>query len=311
MAKPSLDPSKAKVSTGAIEAGDYIVNGSKFQTRKQTDDPQVYLVLELLHLGPDGMALRDAQPQEMTLSLGGKSLASVHPANAQGPHDENPEDLGDATEMEGNSLACEPGVVFNQASSALVFFQSLAKLGFPRDLLDSCYAPIFTGLKFTLATSPTKELNKALDLRLNERPMKDKKTGQDTDLTYKWATKWLNPAYLGAAGTTTGTSTSAPAKQGIAAVPPASTATPDDIAIQVLTNIAAARPGEKNKIKNRQALSGFFSNTFAKGGFPGKELKACQDLLKDDNWLENHVAELGGTFIGGVTTFPEPESNAA
>ena len=51
---------------------------------------------------------------------------------------------------------------------------------------------------------------------------------------------------------------------------------------------------------------GFFTNAYTKAKYkPGTTLTEAQKFIKDEEWLVGAVAELGGTFDEGVTTFPE------
>ncbi len=297
MPKASLNPDRAKQGGGGVEAGNYQAEAVKFANIKTDFRPnQLYLVMDCAVLDKDGDKVRGADNVEITLSFGQKSLEAFHPGEASGPDDADPTDQGDGVDAEGNTVWCSGEESFNKSAGAIVFMESLAKAGFPKAILDRCYAPDLVGLKFALATEEPKKLNEKYGLRLNTKPMKDAQTGSDVNITYKVAEKWLNPNYLSGGdakakgGKANGAAKDEPALSG------------EDLAMHVLGEVAKLKAGEKNAIKSKNALVGFFTNVFTKGKYKG--LPEAQKLVKDDDWLAGAVATLGGTYEDGVTTFP-------
>lgn len=302
MAKASLNPDRAKQGGGGVEAGNYEVITSKFANIKTDYRPnQLYMVLGCAVLDKDGERVRGAEDVELTLSFGEKSLESFHPGQADSPEDE-PTDQGDGVDAEGNTVWCEADAQFNKSCGAMVFMETLANAGFPKTTLDRCWAADYVGLKFELATEEPKKLNEKYGLRLNTKPMKDRQTGEAVNITYKIANKWLNTNYL-----TGGSSKAKGGKANGAAAEEASDrpTDPNEIALHVLSEVAKLKPGEKNKIKSKQALVGFFTNAYTKAKFDPKKLAEVQKIVKDDDWLVGAVAELGGSYDEGVTTFAE------
>jgi hypothetical protein len=302
MPRPSFDPEKAKQG-GGVEAGIYEVTAAKFQNLKSDfKATQPHLVLIAAQCDKEGDRVRGAEDVEIHFGLGEKSAQAFHVGQGAGPEDNNPNDMGDGVDAEGNTIYCEGSEQFQRSCAAMVFGDSLKKLGFPVAVLDRCYAPDFAGLKFELATLTSKECNEKLGTRLNTRPLKDKETGADRPVTYKVAVRWLNPNYL-AGGTA--------AQQAAPAAGDTSNATPEDLAKKLVGLIAAARPGAKNQIKSAQALFGFATNIYAKSKMPGQHLATVQGLMKNADWITQAIAELGGVCAyddagkwTGAVTFP-------
>lgn len=298
MPRPSMNPDRARQGGGGPEAGNYLVKSAKFQNRK-TDykKNQPTLVFECAVLDKDGDEVRGAEDVELYFGFGEKSTEAFHPGQADGPGDE-PQDQGDGVDAEGNTIYCaEEGAEFNASCGAIVFSTSLAKAGFPKQTLDRCWAPDYVGLKFTLATKTSKELNEKFGTRLSTKPTPDGGT-----VTYKIAEKWLNPNYLTSGASSGKTTSKANGKVKEEAEAPKPT-DPTEIAVAVLGKLAADMAGKS--IKTKQALSGFFTNSYTKSKFDPKKLKDVQAIVKDEDWLIGALAELGATFDEGVTTFAE------
>jgi hypothetical protein len=295
-----LNPDRAKQGGGGVEAGNYEVTAAKFANIKTDFRPnQLYLVLSCAVLDKDGDKVRGADDVEINLSFGEKSLEAFHPGQGSAPGDDDPTDVGDGVDAEGNTVWCEQDAQFNKSCGAIVFMESLAKAGFPKATLDRCWADDYVGLKFALISEVPKKLNEKFGLRLNTKPMTDRHTGQPVDITYKIADKWLNTNYL------SGGDAKAKKANGKVVEETAKPTDPEEIAKEVLGLVAGQKAGEKNKIKSKQALLGFFTNAYTKGKYDAKQLSAVQKLVKDDDWIVGAVAELGGSFDEGVVVFPE------
>ncbi len=302
--RASLNPDKAaQGSGGGIEAGNYQVESAVFKNIKTDFKPkQPAMVFGMTTLDKDGDPVRGADPVEMTLSFGEKAGVSFHPGKIDGPEADTVEDQGDDIDAEGNTLyIAADGAEINKSCGAMVFMESLVKLGVPKALLDRCYAPDFEGMKFSLETRTPEKINEWLGTRLNTRPPKDSKDGGGV-ITYKVATKLLNPKHFssnGAGGSKATAKAEAPAE--------AKPTDPEEIAKAVLARVAAAKAGDKNKIKTKAALIGFFTNEYTKGKFDAKQLGKAQGFVKNEEWITEAVAELGGSIDEGVTTFPDAE----
>lgn len=310
MPRPSLNPDRAKQGGGGVEAGNYAVTAAKFQNIK-TDYKanQLHLVLECAVLDKDGDEVRGADPVEMYFSFGRQSLEMFHPGQADSA-DSEPEDQGTGVDVEGNTIYCdEEGAQFNKSCGAIVFNETLVKQGFPKATLDRCWAPDFVGLKFALDTRTAKEVNDQYGTRLSTKPIKSDDPKQDGGtVTYKVATKWLNPNYL--SGGKEGKAKAGKADAHSNGNADAGKMTdPEEISKHVLGLVAKSRAGEKQKVKTKQQLVGFFTNAFVTSKQDNKNdmLKKCQALVKDDDWLTDALAELGASYVEGVTTFPDAE----
>ncbi len=314
MPRASLNPDRAKQG-GGVEAGNYEITAAKFMNIKTDFKPVTVLtqIFDCRLLDKSGEPVRGADPIEISFGFGEKSLEAFHPGEGSGPEDTNPDDMGDSIDAEGNTIYCAGSEQFSKSCSAVVFNHTLAMAGFPKTTLDRCWAGDFIGIKFSLETLPAKDVNERFGTRLNTKPMADGGT-----VTYKVCTKWLN-----AAG---GTGKSAKGKKdsegaggaggaGNEATESAKPKTAEEIAKHVLAIVAKKRPGKKNVVKTKQALSGFFTNEFTKDKQPGKMLRECQALIGNDEWIVGAVAELGGecsinddgAYDGGAVEFPEAE----
>jgi hypothetical protein len=295
--KPSLDPAKARQGGTGPESGAYEVLSAKFTNLKSDyKATSLTLVLHSALLDKDGDRVRGADEVDINLSFGEKSLEAFQPALVSGPLDPDPEPKGTEADAEGNSIYCEEGAEINGSCGATVFNTSLVKLGFPKDTLDQCYAPNYVGLKFFLETLPSKDCNERFGTRLNTKPMTGK-DGVERPITYKVATKWLNPNYL-AAGNSGPKSTKkadAPAQTGASA---------EQLAKDGLARVAASKSGKA--IKTMQALTGFFTSEYSSAKMPPGQLAAAQRFVKDEAWVKAYLTdELGASLNDdGSVLFP-------
>ena len=301
--RASLNPDKARQGGGGIEAGNYAIAAAAFRVIKTDYKPtQPALVLDLEQLDKDGDPVRGADTvSDVVFSLGEKALEAFHPGTVDSADAEDVEDQGSDVNAEGNTLfVAEDGAQLNKSCGAMVLMESLLKLGVPKPILARCYAPDFVGMKFSLATKTGKEINEWLGTRLSTKPTSDGNT-----VTYKVATKLLNPKHFSNGAGSGATSKKASKGEDSAAADSGRPTDPEDIAKFVLGKVAAAKAGEKNKIKSKAALLGFFTNEYTKAKFDPKSLGKAQGFVKDEDWVVGAVAELGGTYDEGVTVFPE------
>lgn len=288
MQKASFNPDLAKQGGGGVEAGKYRIKAAKTQNIK-TDYKanQLYLVLDLIQLDANWQPVREAEEQELRLSFGNESLKHYRPAKANGPTDPDPVDQGDAPDAEGNTVGVLDSEPFNRSTSAMVFFDSLAKHGFSKEKLNECYTPMFAGMEFELASYSPKECNEKFGTRLNTKPMKDKEDPTRTvDITYKVAVKWNNPNYL--SGQSTANTAAAPAQT--TASPSES---PEELAAKVLKVVIDKKKG--SEIKSAQAVNGFVTNAYTQHNpkLPASQLSAVQALVKDPASLAKILVNVG------------------
>lgn len=198
MPRASLNPDNAAVGGGGnFQPGVYLFAGTKFQNIKTNFAPtSPHLVTTAKVCDKDGDPVRDADDAEITFGCGRQALEKFHPGRAEGADDDDPQDQGDEVDAEGNTLyAVEDGAQLHDSTAIVVFTKSLVKLGFPKEMLDKSYAPMFDGMKVELEQMPAIEINKWLGTRLNTKPMK-RDDGTEQPVLYKVAKRWLNPAYL-------------------------------------------------------------------------------------------------------------------
>ncbi len=283
-----MNPDKAKQGGSAIPPGNYLVTAACFRNMKTDFKPnQLNLACTLAVLDKDGDLVRGADPEEIAFGFGEKSHDAFTPGNSKSIDDAEPEDMGPEVNVEGNTVYCSGDEQFNSSCGAIVFLTSLTNLGFPKELCDKTWAESLVGLKFTLDQLEAKDVNAKFNTRLNTRPLKDGGT-----VTYKIATKWLNPKYLSNPATTE----SATAKNGSAAAAPVSGAkTAEEIAVMCMNKVAAMRRGPKLLIKSVGSLAGFFVNAFASNGYAklGQELATVRAFVENTDWTTAKLLEMG------------------
>jgi hypothetical protein len=296
-----MNPEKASQGSSSfkVEAGVYEVTGAKFAVMKGDFADSVaalHFVLETAVCDKDGDRVKGADPVEIDFGYGKTSLEAFHPADAKSAGDEDPKDLGDRVGTEGNSIYCSGSEAFNKSCGAVVFTESLVKLGFPKDVLDQTYAPNYVGMKFRLDTLDSKTINEKYGTRLNTKPIVNSK-GESNPVTYKIATAWLNPTYLSGAKASVPSKGKAPAAAEVTAVP-ASSKSDQELVMDCLVKIAAERQGEKGVVKSPTQLNGLITNAWTKGKMPSDRLKGMQTWIKGDGaaWLKSAVEKVGGVM---------------
>lgn len=302
MPKASSNPEHATQGGGGIEPGAYEVVSACYRNNK-TDfkDTHLALVLGLVPVEEKtGKKVSGADTHELFLSYGSKSYPDFRPGKGKDRDDENPKDMGDEVDAEGNTIYTDGSGQFNKSVAAMVFFESLASQGFPKAALNNSWAPDFVGMKFVLRSATAKECNDLYNLRLNTRPMTNRE-GKEQDITYRVASKWLNPSYLKSGGTETSNSEEKATK-------PTSTESVDvdELTKELLAELGKTRGGEDNAFKNTSALNGAFTALFTKKKKPAKLLGQCQAKVKNNTWLEETLGEMGGYIRDdGAVVLPE------
>jgi hypothetical protein len=304
MPRASLNPDKAKQGGGSFEAGIYEITAAKTQNIK-TDYKanQPYLVLVGMICDADSESVRGADETNIQFGFGEKSLQYFHPGEASSRDDDDPADQGDEVDAEGNTIyAIDADEQFNKSCGAIVFAESLKKLGFPTEVLDTFYCPDFVGAKFHIESKTAEQVNKMLGTRLNTKPTSDGNT-----VTYKVATKWLNAAMFGGGKNAAAAKVGAKANGKASAKPAAAEPAADDAGTgdaladnvkSVLATIAAAKAGKS--VANVQQLVAAFTQENAKSKTVAvKELVAAQKLIKNEEWLAEALNELGVDYTAG------------
>jgi hypothetical protein len=106
--------------------------------------------------------------EELLFSFGTKSLPFVHPGKADGPDDDEPEDLGITVGAEGNTIYLvaadwKP----NEKSSLMVLTRSMANQSIKPEFLNRCWCPDWNGCVFEMKTQAiTGSDNKAINYKI-------------------------------------------------------------------------------------------------------------------------------------------------
>jgi hypothetical protein len=159
-----LNPQNATKSTGSFKEGCIRIDSCSYKVHKGQageGDPPVpatkmsWVVTRLAESGDEPLLDEHDQPitEELLFSLGGKSLPFVHPGNADGPEDEEPEDLGTDEGASGNTIFLNaqdwrP----HERSGIIVLMSSLAQLQVKSEYLNRCWAPDWVGCVFEMKT---------------------------------------------------------------------------------------------------------------------------------------------------------------
>lgn len=144
--------------------------GKKFEQRP----PVAALSWAITRLDEDQSPLVDGDDnpitEVLTFGLGGKSLASVNPGDAESPDDEEPTDLGVEVNTEGPTLFFKGDFKIHPKSAAYHLMQSLLKAGFKEDYVYREWAPDYKGLVCFMKTFLDQE-NKMMGNDGVERPV--------------------------------------------------------------------------------------------------------------------------------------------
>ena len=225
-------------------------------------------------------ATGEAMVETLKFPLGGKSLSKIHPAEATGPEDDEPEDAGVEVNTEGPTLfVVDPKWQLDPRSGCAHLMASLAgklKEGF----LDNVWAPNFIGLVAFLKAVPDEAVKIA------------GRDGVERPVNYKVVDKVITAPYDGKKG------------KGKVAAPPAAAepkgkdkakgkeASPEETKLlTILKGIAADMAGETLTIK---ALGTMVSSALNKGG-DTKMLVPVQTVLKSEGWLAKNGEKVGLT----------------
>lgn len=241
--------------------------------------PVVALVLTCERLDDDLDPMIDdatgkAIVETLKFPLGGKSLSKIHPAEATGPEDDEPEDLGVEVNTEGPTLfVVDQKWQLDPRSGCAHLMASLAtklKDGF----LDNVWAPNFVGLVAFFKAVPDENVKIA------------GRDGVERPVNYKVVDKVITAPYDGKGKKAKGT----PAAEPKAAGKKAKEASAEETKlVAILKGIAAGMAGETLTIK---ALGTMVSSALNKGG-DTKLLVPVQTVLKSEGWLAKNADALG------------------
>jgi len=115
-------------------------------------------VSRLQENGEDPMVDEHDEPvkEELVFSFGGKCLPFVHPGKADGPDDEEPEDLGTTLGVKGNTIYLNAADWKpNERSGLMTLTKSMQSLGIKPEFLNRCWAPDWNGCVFEMKSLPS------------------------------------------------------------------------------------------------------------------------------------------------------------
>ena len=250
--------------------------------------PVVALVLTCERLDDDldpmvDEATGETMVEPLKFPLGGKSLSKIHPAEATGPEDDEPEDLGVEVNTEGPTLfVVDQKWQLDPRSGCAHLMASLVgklKEGF----LDNVWAPNFVGLVAFFKTVPDEAVKIA------------GKDGVERPVNYKVVDKVITAPYDGKGkgkGKTAGAAkTEAAATESKAGKAKKEASPEETLLLDILKGIAGDMAGETLTIK---ALGTMVSSALSKGGNT-KQLVPVQTVLKSEGWLAKNGEKVGLT----------------
>ena len=281
-----MNPKNAERSLGGFREGYVRIDYNEYKVYKgrvqegQTNDraPTLAWVMRIARLDEtthEPLTDEHDQPltEELAFSFGGKSLANIHPGKADGPEDEDPEDLGIEVNAAGNTV-----FLVNQSwrphekSSMMNFTASLSAHQVEEKYLNRCWSPDWNGCVLHIVN------------KVSEDKMKDEK-GQDRAISYKVVDKILvGPGkatkIVDKTGATSGTAALVSAPRG-----PGGGADAEARLKPVLEELSEQYDGQS---MTRKAFIAKVKATLDGKGVDPKMLLPILSLCKDDNWLHTN-----------------------
>ena len=159
-----MNPDNAAKSPGSFKEGYVRIDSNSYKVHAgkpgegEAPVPATKWSWQVTRLAEDGVEpLLDDNDEpvreELLFSFGGKCLPFVHPAKADSPDDDNPEDLGTGLEAEGNTIYLNAADWRpNEKSGLMVLTKSLTKAGVGSQFLNRCWAPDWNGCVFQMLT---------------------------------------------------------------------------------------------------------------------------------------------------------------
>jgi hypothetical protein len=223
-------------------------------------------------------ATSEAMVETLKFPLGGKSLSKIHPAEATGPEDDEPEDLGVEVNTEGPTLFVIDDKWQLDPRSGCAHLMASLSTKLKDGYLDNVWAPNFVGLVAFMKAVPDESVKIA------------GRDGVERPVNYKVVDKVLTAPYDGKGKKE---------KKGV--IKPEAAAEPkagkvkkeasaeETLLIDILKGIAGDMAGETLTIK---ALGTMVSSALNKGGNT-KQLVPVQTVLKSEGWLAKNGAKVG------------------
>lgn len=221
-----------------------------------------------------------------------------HPGNADGPDDEDPSDLGDENDTEGNALwAASEELKFDKNLGGSHFLLSLAEKGFKASHLTG-YAPHLIGM---VADFDQKMLSEG-------KAKEDGRKNPVTALIVKNILEFPYEKSGGGKGSNKAAVKAAPAKTSASkakeAEPEVSEADDEveSYAMQCMTVIGEKLAGQT---VTKSKVNTVLITALAKAKVPPKHQKAVQAKFADDEWFGEKAGDLGWTIDGKNVEVPE------
>lgn len=274
----------------------------QYPPNKETGDqlsPFLAAVLTFQKTDEQGHATED-EPQEKAFRIH-KDLSQMRPGQATGRDDDDPTDLGDELDTEGNCIYTD-GAKINVNSAYGTFLRSLETAGVPPAILHAGYMPDLVGLKGHFVTQKGEKRS------IGGRDVEPAYLIVDKITTLPGSVSGKKPA----AKATAASNKAASKANGVPAVPvngkPAAAAAAassdqaDELATSLLIELASDLTGETRDLKKLYAMA---YSRLVKNKDRDRALdKDVQDLLRNEEWLTAKGAEVGlWSFDNGVFTF--------
>jgi hypothetical protein len=295
------------IQEGVVEIVKAITKVHQFPPNKQSGeqgDPFPCVQLTVVRCDNDGKRTSD---DEITEELGVGKIEKFHPGKAAGPDDDDPEDLGDEVDTEGNCIfVANEGDHFAKTCKWIRFASSLEDKGFKPEVLGHGYMPDLVGM--------------VVKVKTDTLPRTPGYTGKkdptalvaDKILVFPYDKKKGGKTNSAPAKSTSGASKSGPAPAGKKDA--GTTTNPyqgDDaeaIAIHALGEMVVEYAGQEG-IERKKLQTGV-QTRLMRNKVPVKQHPVILGMVKDDEWLRKVTAEDEDSKIFGKISVDFDESTA-
>lgn len=270
------------IQEGVVEIVGAVVKVHQYPPNRRSGeqgDPFPCVQLTVVRCDKNGERISTDEIKE---ELGIGKLDKFHPGKAENAADNDPEDLGEEVDTEGNCIyATDANSHLNKKCKWILFADSLEQKGFKPEVLQNGYMTDLVGLKVevkteTLPRTPgykgDKDPTALVATRILQFPY-DKKGKASAKAPAKSQAK--PPA-----------SASAPAP----AATPSTSGTDEEIALSMLGAVADEYAGQEEAIERRK-LQTAVQTKLMRLKVPVKQHKGILDLVKNDEWLQAKTAE--------------------
>src|SRR6185312_2003233 len=300
--KGFLNPENAAKSTGSgFREGNVKVIGSVFRVHKGKSgegqperDPITALVWNIQRLDDDLEPLTNEDgeniTEELVFSLGGKSLAHVHPGTADSADadDEDIEDAGDEVNAEGQTLKLvDSDFRPHEKSSIVKLMASLKNAGYKPEYVERVWANDFIGLVCFMKTEVDNDLPKQ---KYTDKNGKE----QERSTAYKVVSKIISAPYEGKGKKAADKSTDKKDSGAVPADGKGGKNSEAEAALKpVLEKISTDRDGDTI---SRKAFNNLVTTTLQAQKVSPKLHVPVLSLIKDDVWLTKNGPKFDISF---------------